>query len=84
MVLAKCSGFSPVVLTKCIGFSPVVLAKTAPDSKGRYLVKGTAICEYAQKHFKRKFKESVAISQEKKDNLLNKKKERRFISDISF
>ena len=32
--------------------------------------------------FKRKFKESVAISQEKKDNLLNKKEERKVISDI--
>ena len=31
---------------------------------------------------KRKFKESVAISQEKKDNLLNKKEERKVISDI--
>ena len=29
-----------------------------------------------------KFKESVAISQEKKDNLLNKKEERKVISDI--
>ena len=31
---------------------------------------------------KRKFKESVAISQEKKDKLLNKKEERKVISDI--
>ena len=31
---------------------------------------------------KRKFKESVAISQEKKDNLLNKKEERKVTSDI--
>ena len=31
---------------------------------------------------KRKFKESVAISQKKKDNLLNKKEERKVISDI--
>ena len=31
---------------------------------------------------KRKFKESVAISQEKKDNLLNKKEERKVISEI--
>ena len=31
---------------------------------------------------KRKFKQSVAISQEKKDNLLNKKEERKVISDI--
>ena len=31
---------------------------------------------------KRKFKESVAISQEKKDNLFNKKEERKVISDI--
>ena len=30
----------------------------------------------------RKFKESVAVSQEKKDNLLNKKEERKVISDI--
>ena len=29
-----------------------------------------------------KFKESVAITQEKKDNLLNKKEERNVISDI--
>ena len=31
---------------------------------------------------KRKFKDSVAISQEMKDNLLNKKEERKVISDI--
>ena len=31
---------------------------------------------------KRKFKESVAITQERKDNLLNKKEERKVISDI--
>ena len=31
---------------------------------------------------KRKFKESVAISQEKKDNLLNKREEGKVISDI--
>ena len=31
---------------------------------------------------KQKFKESVAISQEKKDNLLNKKEERKVIKDI--
>ena len=31
--------------------------------------------------FKRKFKESVAISQEKKDNVFNKKEERKVISD---
>ena len=31
--------------------------------------------------FKRKFKESVAISQEKKDNVYNKKEERKVISD---
>ena len=31
---------------------------------------------------KRKFKESVAISKEKKDNLLNKKEDRKVISDI--
>ena len=31
---------------------------------------------------KRKFEESVAISQEKKDNLLNKKEKRKVISDI--
>ena len=31
---------------------------------------------------KRKFKESVAISQEKKDTLMNKEKERNVISDI--
>ena len=31
---------------------------------------------------KQNFKESVAISQEKKDNLLNKKEERKVVSDI--
>ena len=32
---------------------------------------------------KQKFKESVAITQEKKDNLLSKKEERKIISGIS-
>ena len=42
----------------------------------------TEILIKEQNLVKRKFKESVAITQEEKDNLLNKKEERKVISDV--